>query len=337
MEFNETVRNAFDAKRSIWFLVMLILAVIIDYPFFVQGMMGGIIGFALIIIFMLIFLGITIFKEEDRTEFEHPIAGSLLEVGTGIVFAVLLVLILGGIFVFINNSGAVHNVFGVDNLQEAASTFNPSLVKFSATGEPLTKFSQSLSQVKFEINQWNEFAMTVITFPIKEEFGFAYILPLIGMVILIPLFSMGFSRIGKTSGISDFLDNEWVNFILGGLVFPALLFAVAHFTNNTFFDPTTGSFVKGPFIFAIIFRVALNFGAFVLNLVLSFLFTLHFLNNWIAYGFIRGLDILFTEVFSGNVFAIVFLVLMVIPLIHFFINIKKVPELFEDWSEGVGL
>ena len=337
MEFNQTIRDAFDAKRSVWFLVMLVLAIIIDYPFFIQGQIGGIIGFALIIIFMFVFILITLFKEEDKIEFEHPIAGSLLEVGTGMMIAIILVLFLTVIFLTLNSFVSIHSIFGVDNLKESASVFNPSLVKFSADGTPLTRYAQSISQVKFDINPWNSFALTVITFPIKEEFGFAYILPLIGMVILVPLFSLAFSRIGQTSGISEFLDNQWVNFILGGLLFPAFMFAISHFTNNTFFDPTTQKFIMGPFIFAIIFRIAMNFGAYVLNVVLSFLFTLHFLNNWIAYGFMEGLKILFNEIFKGNLFAIAFTVLMLLPIIHFLINIKKVPDLLSDWAEGIGL
>jgi membrane protease YdiL (CAAX protease family) len=113
------------------------------------------------------------------------------------------------------------------------------------------------------------------------------------------------------------------------MIFSMLLFAILHFFNNTYLDPTTGKMVWSLFVWAAGFRLVLNIFIYKFgNFGLSWSIGVHATNNALYLGGATVLAALTT--FPGGILIDMFLVLLIFFLI---LSIKRAAKEGMDVSK----
>lgn len=177
-----------------------------------------------------------------------------------------------------------------------------------SAGQVLNEISLSFTVAEAQASPFWQWFITVFTAGSIEEFVFGFVLMLVGVMIGMMVWRLLFDEKNASSETA-----RWF-YVFFGLVFTGALFGGAHFLNQ--------SYVGYMFVVAIVFRVLMNYGVYVLGMFLSLTLGYHQSNNAIWYFKEYGANTTFNALTSIG--GIIILIYFGLVLFFVFRNIDVV-------------
>lgn len=305
-EYGES-RNAEDIVRAFPSLILLIIALVGVVWLNFNNVPAGSIYLGLFLYGIAVLFLIMFFTKSTDKRYEIPITIDIYTFNVFFILGWLLPIILFGI----------PKLFGAKSIV-TAKYFVPLAFGGASGGLGAQSFAV-LSTLADPF--WRSFII-VFSAGTIEPFAVGFASVAFGVILGYTIRKL----IGKLPQGLDFgkAGNKWFDFGIA-MIYSIIFFIVIHKLNSSYI-------LLSMFIAAGIFRFLMNMCLYYINLTLAFLFGFHQANNAIAIGL--------GETFKGflsHPAGFLILGFYALIIISFFVNIKKLPEVFKNLWKLIGL